>query len=233
MLIVFFLICPFNNFCFRVCIWNFGKWSVLFNWGSYKGYWHWAPISLLWGHQQQWDVWAAYQPHWLVWALDKVLMRTAYVVLLLTTDTCCLSGLFKVIPEEMSFCTVEEMVSPRPAGLPSFTSTCSSMATCFTVGAMSTLATHSLERYEGQEDMLRCQVQGQQGASVEVFSALGDFSESERKECFTLEEIMSSSFLRNRRFRFIDITNSEIQLLLTPIYQVHAIMNCENNLLFF
>lgn len=51
------------TFSSRVYIWNCWKWSVLFYWGSNKGHWHWAPISLLWGRQQQWEVWAAYQPY--------------------------------------------------------------------------------------------------------------------------------------------------------------------------
>lgn len=166
-------------------------------------------------------------------------MRTANVILLLTTDTCCLPGLFEVVPEEMSLCTVEEMVSGGGDGesrLP-FTSTRSSkgMRDNFTLEAGSTLTVLSFERHEGEEDKVRCQVQGQQGAPVEVLiplTALGDFSKGERKECFTLREIMSSPLLRSRRFRSVDIAKSESQLVLTPIYQVHAVMNCENNLLF-
>lgn len=140
----------------------------------------------------------------------------------------------------MPYNTVEEMVSLRPVGLESslpFTFTTRSKMTFdnFTLGAGRTLTVLYIERHEGEEDKLRCQVQGQQEASAEVLiplSSHGEFSECATEECFTLQEIMSSPSLCSRRFHFINTTKCERSLLLTPIYQVHAIMNCENNPLF-
>lgn len=151
------------------------------------------------------------------------------------------TGLFKVVPEEMPYNTVEEMVSLRPVGLESclpFTFTCRSKMTFdnFTLGAGKALTVLSIERHEGEEDQMRCHVQGQQETSAEVcipLSCHGEFYECESDECFTLREIMSSATLRSRRFRFINTTKCECPLVLTPVYQVHAIMNMRKNVLKF
>lgn len=150
-------------------------------------------------------------------------------------------GLFKVVPEEMPYGTVEEMVSLRPVGLDSclpFTFTSRSKITVgdFTLGAERALTVLSIERHDGEEARVRCQVQGEQQASAEVcipLSSQGEFKECESEECFTLQEIMSSPSLRSRRFRFINTTKRERPLILNPIYQVHAIMNLRKNILRF
>lgn len=152
----------------------------------------------------------------------------------------CLSGLFKVVPEEMPYSTIEEMVSLRPVGLESclpFTFTSRSKMTFgnFTLGAGRAFTMISVERCEGQEAQVRCHVRGQQEVSAEVcipLSSRGEFYECESEECFTLQEIMSSTCLRSRRFRFVNTTKCERSLVLSPIYQVHAVMNCENKPLF-
>nr|XP_046254966.1 protein THEMIS2 isoform X2 [Scatophagus argus] len=151
------------------------------------------------------------------------------------------TGLFKVIPEEMPYSTVEEMVSLRPVDLESclpFTFTCRSKLTFdnFTVGPGKILTVLSIVRHEGEEAKLRCHVQGQQEASAEVcipLSSQGEFRECESEECFTLREIMSSLCLRSRRFHFMNTAKSDCPLVLTPIYQVHAIMNMRKNVLQF
>ncbi|XP_071325957.1 protein THEMIS2 [Trachinotus anak] len=151
------------------------------------------------------------------------------------------TGLFKVVPEDMPYSTVEEMVSLRPVGLESclpFTFTSHSKMTFgnFTLGVGKALTVLSIERREGEEDQVRCLVRGQQEASAEVcipLSSRGEFYECESEECFTLQEIMSSSCLRSRRFRFINTTKSAQPFILTPIYQVHAIMHLRKNVLRF
>uniref|UniRef100_A0A3Q1I599 CABIT domain-containing protein n=1 Tax=Anabas testudineus TaxID=64144 RepID=A0A3Q1I599_ANATE len=118
----------------------------------------------------------------------------------------CFLGLFKVVPEEMPYSTVEEMVSLRPVGLESclpFTFTSHSKMTFgnFTLGAGRALTILSVENLEGEESQVRCHVQGQQEASAEVYIPLsyhGEFYECESEECFTLKEIMSSPCLRIR-----------------------------------
>ncbi|XP_070768559.1 protein THEMIS2 [Enoplosus armatus] len=151
------------------------------------------------------------------------------------------TGFFKVVPEEMPYSTVEEMMSLRPVGLESclpFTFTSRSKMTLgdFTLGAGRALTVLSIERCEGKEDQVRCHVQGQQESSAEVcipLSSQGEFIECESEECFTLWEIMSSPFLRSRRFHFINTTKFERPLVLSPVYQVLAIMNLRKNVLKF
>ncbi|XP_070692276.1 protein THEMIS2 [Pempheris klunzingeri] len=151
------------------------------------------------------------------------------------------TGLFKVVPEEMPYTTIEEMVSLRPVGLESclpFTFTSRSKMTFDDVmlGAGTALTVLSIERREGEEAKVRCHVKGQQEASAEVcipLSSQGEFIERENEERFTLQEIMSSPCLRSRRFRFINTTKCERPLILSPIYQVHAIMSLRKNVLKF
>lgn len=131
-------------------------------------------------------------------------------------------------------------MSLRPVGLESclpFTFTTRTKMTFdnFTLGSGKALTVLSIERHKGEEDQMRCHVQGQQEASAEVcipLSSHGEFYECESEECFTLREIMSSSSLRSRRFRFTNTTKCDSPLLFTPIFQVHAVMSSENNLLF-
>ncbi|KAM6935565.1 protein THEMIS2 [Lycodopsis pacificus] len=151
------------------------------------------------------------------------------------------TGLFKVVPDEMPYGTIEELVSLRPVGLESclpftFTSRSKISVGDFTLGADRALTVLSIERHEGQEDQVRCHVRGQQGASAEVcipISSQGEFKECENEERFTLAEIMSSPSLRSRQFRFVNTTKCERPLVLSPIYQVHAIMSMRKNIFKF
>lgn len=137
----------------------------------------------------------------------------------------------------MPYGTIEEMVSLRPVGLESslpFTFTNRSKMTLenLTLGAGKVFTVLSIERPEGKEGQVRCHIQGQQESSAEVsipLSSKGDFCECESEECFTLQEIMSSASLRCRRFRFKNPTKSVQPLVLSPVYQVQAIMHCKNN----
>ncbi|KAK9514102.1 hypothetical protein VZT92_027591 [Zoarces viviparus] len=151
------------------------------------------------------------------------------------------TGLFKVVPDEMPYGTIEELMSLRPVGLESclpftFTSRSKISVGDYTLGADRALTVLSIERHEGQEDQVRCLVRGQQGASAEVcipMSSHGEFKECENEERFTLAEIMSSPSLRSRQFRFVNTTKCERPLVLSPIYQVHAIMSMRKNIFKF
>ncbi|KAM7421243.1 hypothetical protein PAMA_015407 [Pampus argenteus] len=150
-------------------------------------------------------------------------------------------GLFKVVPEAMPYSTVEEMMSLRPVGLETclpFTFTNHSKMTFdnFTLGAGSVLTVLSIQRHEGEEDKVRCHVRGQQETSAEVcipLSSRGVFYECENEECFTVQEIMSSPCLRSRKFHFINTIKGDKPLVLSPVYQVHAIMTLRKNVLKF
>ncbi|KAK5861914.1 hypothetical protein PBY51_017352 [Eleginops maclovinus] len=151
------------------------------------------------------------------------------------------TGLFKLVPEEMPYSSVKEMVSLRPQGIETclpFTFSSRSKITVgnFTMGAGRALTVLSVEKHEGEEDHVRCHVKGQQETSAEVcipLSAQGEFRECESEERFTLQEILSSPCLRTRRFHFINTTMCEQSLNLCPIYQVHAIMSMRKNVLKF
>ncbi|XP_037310479.2 protein THEMIS2 isoform X2 [Pungitius pungitius] len=151
------------------------------------------------------------------------------------------TGLFKVVPEEMPYSTLEEMLSLRPVGLDSclpFTFSIRSKISVggFTLGAGSVLTVLSVERQPGEEDGVRCHVRGQQDVSAEVclpISSHGEFRECESEECFTVRDIMSSPCLCSRRFRFVSTTKSQRALVLSPIYQVHAVMNLRKNIFKF
>ncbi|KAM4581501.1 protein THEMIS2 [Odontesthes bonariensis] len=151
------------------------------------------------------------------------------------------TGLFKVVPDEMPYSSIEELLSLRPVGLESslpFTFSSHSKMTfgTLTLGPGRALTVLSIERHKGEEDQVRCHVKGQQEASAEVripLSSRGEFYECGSEECFTLQEIMSSPSLRSRRFHFINTTKYEQPLVLSPVYQVHAIMNLRKNVLKF
>ncbi|XP_038163035.1 protein THEMIS2 [Cyprinodon tularosa] len=151
------------------------------------------------------------------------------------------TGLFKVVPKQMPYSSVEEMLSLRPVGLDdslpfTFTSHTKMTFGSLTLGAGKALTVLSIQRHEGKEDMVRCHVRGETEASAEVcipLSSRGEFYECESEECYTLKEIMSSPCLRIRRFRFVKTTKCERILVFSPIYQVQAIMNLRKNVLRF
>lgn len=133
----------------------------------------------------------------------------------------------------MPYKSIKEMMTLRPVPLESnlpFTFTSSSKLTFdnFTVGEGTALTVLSTE-----EDKLRCKVHGHLEASAEVFVPLslqGEFMECESEECFTLQEIMSEPSLLCRRFRYIS-SKCDRRLVLTPVYQVNAVMNCKRTIL--
>lgn len=151
--------------------------------------------------------------------------------------TLVFSGLFKIVPEKIPYSSIEEMVTCMPVTLESSSSftftSCSKIAfENLIVRAGTVLTVLSIERQEGKEDKLRCKVQGHHEAPEVVIPLCvrGQFAECELKECFTLQQILSSPLLNSRRFRFIG-NKCDRPLVLTPVYQVHAIMNCKRNIL--
>ncbi|XP_029360965.1 protein THEMIS2 [Echeneis naucrates] len=146
--------------------------------------------------------------------------------------------LFKVVPEQMPYNSIEEMLSLRPVGLESclpFSFTCSSKMTFenLTLGAGTALTVLFID---GEQAQVHCRIQGQREASAEVaipFSYRGEFYECENEERFTLQDIMSSACLRSRRFRFMKTTKSSQLFTLSPVYQVQAIMHLRKNVVKF
>ncbi|XP_024270675.1 protein THEMIS2-like [Oncorhynchus tshawytscha] len=152
------------------------------------------------------------------------------------------ADLFKLVPEEMPYNTVEEMVSLRPVGLDTcfpftFTSRCELTFENFTLGAGMAVTMLYIEQQDGgEESCVRCQLRGQQGALAEVlvpFSCRGEFYECESDQTYTLQEIISSPHLCSRRFRFSKKTKHGGSLVFSPIYQVQAIMHLRKNIVKF
>lgn len=146
-------------------------------------------------------------------------------------------GLFKVVPDEMPYSSLEEMLSLRPVSLDNclpFTFTNRSKMTFgdLTLGAGKVLTVLSIEQQKGQEDQVRCHLKGSQETSAEVCiptSFRGEFYECESEENFSLQEIMSSPSLRSRRFRFSNTAKCQRPLIFSPIYQIQAIMSSKKN----
>ncbi|XP_055782227.1 protein THEMIS2-like isoform X2 [Salvelinus fontinalis] len=152
------------------------------------------------------------------------------------------ADLFKLVPEEMPYSTVEEMVSLRPVGLDTclpftFTSRCELTLQNSTLGAGVAVTMLHIEQQDGgEESCVRCELRGQQGASAEVlvpFSCCGEFYECESDQTYTLKEIMSSPHLCSRHFCFSKKTKHGASLVFSPIYQVQAIMHLRKNIVKF
>uniref|UniRef100_A0A8C6TFM7 Thymocyte selection associated family member 2 n=1 Tax=Neogobius melanostomus TaxID=47308 RepID=A0A8C6TFM7_9GOBI len=164
------------------------------------------------------------------------------VIALDLQSVCCEdASLFKVVPDQMPYSTVDEMMKLRPIGLESclpFTFSSRTKITIgdFTLGPRRELTVKSTERLEDGEEYIRCFIRGQQETSAEVcipLSTKGEFYECENEECFSLKEIMSNPNLRSRKYHFANTTKPQQPLLLSPLYQVHAIMSLRKNVLKF
>lgn len=133
----------------------------------------------------------------------------------------------------MPYSSVEEMMSMRPVGLDSclsftFKSHTELRLEDFTVAAGNTFTVLYVDHQDGKEDRICCRFQGQQDTTALVYiplSVCGEFTECESEEHFNLQQIISSPFLLSRRFCFVNTTMSERPLCLSPVYQVHAVMN--------
>uniref|UniRef100_A0A3P9LDX5 Thymocyte selection associated family member 2 n=1 Tax=Oryzias latipes TaxID=8090 RepID=A0A3P9LDX5_ORYLA len=150
--------------------------------------------------------------------LIKIIGLDKMFSLLQFADFFLFLGLFKVVPDEMPYSSLEEMLSLRPVSLDTclpFTFTNRSKMTFgdFTLGAGKVLTVLSIEQQKGQEDQVRCHLKGSQETSAEVcipMSFRGEFYECESEESFSLQEIMSSPSLRTVRgkqlslFSFMD-----------------------------
>lgn len=150
------------------------------------------------------------------------------------------TGVLELVPEVMPYNTVEEMVSLRPVGLDSshpftFTSSCELTFENFTLGAGKAVTMLSIVEREGEESLVRCQIRSQQEATAEVLVPLsfhGEFYECQGDQ-YTLQEIMLSPHLCSRQFRFSKTTQCGGPLLLSPIYQVQAIMHMRKDIVKF
>ncbi|XP_076827918.1 protein THEMIS2 [Brachyhypopomus gauderio] len=151
------------------------------------------------------------------------------------------SGLFKVVPEDLPYSSMEEMVGLQPfavdtCGSFTFISGSELIINDFTVPSGSELTLLTVEHSEGKESYSRCQLRGNQGVSVEVhipLSCHGEFYECESDRGYSLHEIMLSSRLRRRRFRKTKSNTCGSPLFFTPVYQIKGIMHMRKDIVKF
>ncbi|XP_037130651.1 protein THEMIS2 [Syngnathus acus] len=148
-------------------------------------------------------------------------------------------GLLKVIPEEMPYSTMEELVKLRPVSLErslpvTFTSSTMVALADVTLGTGSVL---TLLAVAEEDKRCRCRIlagAGQASAEVDVpLGTRGQFYVHENEERFTPRDIAMSPALRSLRFRFDNAAMCQRTLVLSPVYQMAAIMNMRKNVLQF
>ncbi|XP_030639214.1 protein THEMIS2 [Chanos chanos] len=151
------------------------------------------------------------------------------------------SGLFKLIPDDVPYNTIEEIVGLTPVGVDSFGSFSFTSINDLTFDNLTWAAGRpitllSVEETETGERQARCQLTGQHGAPAEVRIPLlhhGEFYECESEYGYTLQEILSSPRLSARRFRKKLSTKCGGPLVFAPVYQIQAIMHMRKNIVKF
>ncbi|XP_026782467.3 protein THEMIS2 [Pangasianodon hypophthalmus] len=151
------------------------------------------------------------------------------------------SGLFTLVPEDLPYSTIEEMVGLLPVGvdaLGSFIFFSNNELTIenLTVPAGTKMTLLSVDLNKDGESFARCRLTGQQEASAEVyipFSYHGDFYECQNDRGYSLHEIMSSARLCRRRFYRTKPKKCGNPLIFSPIYQIQGIMHLRKNIVKF
>lgn len=142
-------------------------------------------------------------------------------------------GLFKMVPEDLPYSTIEELVGLQPVGVDacgsfSFISSNEMVIDNLTVSAGKEITLLSLEVREDGERNARCQLMGQQGAPATVLIPLachGEFYECENDRGYSLPEIMLSDRLCRRHFRTTKSKKCGSPLIFTPVYEIQGIMH--------
>ncbi|KTG33857.1 hypothetical protein cypCar_00040650 [Cyprinus carpio] len=150
-------------------------------------------------------------------------------------------GHFSLVPEDLPYNTIEEIVGLCPVGVDacgSFTFICQNELTIdnFTLPAGKQLTLLSVEVARNGERLARCQVVGQNMASAEILLPMalrGEFYECQSDRGYSLQEIMASSRLSSRHFRNTAEKNSGSVLIFSPMYEISAIMHMRKNVVKF
>ncbi|KAM9488059.1 protein THEMIS2 [Clarias gariepinus] len=151
------------------------------------------------------------------------------------------SALFTLVPEDLPYSTVEEMVGLLPVGVDAFGSFSfftkyELIIENFTVPAGTELTLLSVELNEDGERFARCRLTGQLQVSAEVcipLSCHGEFYECQNDRGYSLHEIMYSDRLCRRRFYKAKSKNSDNPLFFSPVYQIQGIMHMRKNIVKF
>ncbi|KAI1894891.1 hypothetical protein AGOR_G00120430 [Albula goreensis] len=149
-------------------------------------------------------------------------------------------GGFLIVPEEMPFCSIEEMVDhipTEPEASDTFSFTCRHdlVLDGRTLVAGEPLVLLSIEHHgDDEEGLARCSLIGQTAEEVLVpLSYRGEFYENQSSHSYNLREIMSTPRLRGRHYRHTRTTRCGGPLLLKPVHQVKAIMHLRKNVVQF
>ncbi|KAJ8405105.1 hypothetical protein AAFF_G00330260 [Aldrovandia affinis] len=152
-------------------------------------------------------------------------------------------GGFCVVPEDMPFCSVEEMVyfiPTEPDARDTFSFTCRHdlVLECSRVAAGEAIALLSVERQDGKEDgegQARCCLIGRKKAAefLVPLSLRGEFYECDSSHSYSVREIVTSPRLWSRRYRRAKATKCSGPLILRPVYQVQVIMHMRKNIVRF
>ncbi|XP_062395280.1 protein THEMIS2 [Sardina pilchardus] len=157
-----------------------------------------------------------------------------------TDSTCELpvdhKGLFKMVAEDMPYDSLEEMVSLLPVGVDTVGSLSFISRSELIIDNFIVPAGQELTLLSSEQGCARCQVTGPEGSTAEVRIPLnhcGAFYESQSEHGYSLEEILSSTRLRSRRFRSLKAKACGGPLVFSPIYQIEAIMHMRKNVVNF
>lgn len=140
------------------------------------------------------------------------------------------TGLFKMVAEDMPYSSLEEIVSLLPVGLDTVGSFSFISRSEFTIDNFTVAAGQVLTLLSSEQDCVRCQVVGPEGSKAEVRipqNLYGAFYECQSEHGYSLQEILSSTRLRSRRFRSLKAKACGGPLVFTPVYQIQAIMHSE------
>ncbi|KAG7469105.1 hypothetical protein MATL_G00125290 [Megalops atlanticus] len=151
------------------------------------------------------------------------------------------SGLFRLVPEDIPFCSIEEMVSLVPTeadACDSFSFTCRHQVTLegCTVEAGEVVTMLSVESRDREEGHARCRLRDHTGAPQDVLiplSCRGEFYENDNGHSYSLQEILATPRLLHRRFRHSKASRCGGPLVLSIVYQVQAIMHLRKNVVKF
>ncbi|KAI5608796.1 protein THEMIS2 isoform X3 [Silurus asotus] len=151
------------------------------------------------------------------------------------------SGLYTLVPEDLPYNTIEEIVGLLPVGKDAFGSftffsNSDLVIENLTVPAGTEMTILSVEHIKNEKGFARCRVTGHQEASAEVlipFSCHGDFYECQNERGYSLNEIMYSTRLCKRRFCQTKPKKCDSILYFSPIYQILGIMHMRKNIVKF
>lgn len=130
----------------------------------------------------------------------------------------------------MPYSSLEEMVSLLPVGVDTVGSFSFVSRSDLTIDNFTVTAGQVLTLLSSEKDYVRCQVAGPEGSVAEVRVPLqhyGMFYECQSEHGYSLQEILSSTRLRSRRFRSLKAKACGGPLVFTPVYQIQAIMHSE------